>query len=54
MQHLNIQPKQNKLPDKTEEKNVVSYLAIYAQKYPNIVTQEENKFQSIHNTIFQN
>ena len=43
------------LPDKTGEKNhVLSYLAISAQKYPKIVTQEEKKFQSIHNTIFQN
>ena len=42
------------LPDKTGEKNVLSDLAISAQKYPKIVTQEEKKFQSIHNTIFQN
>ena len=42
------------LPDKTGEKNVSSDLAISAQKYPKIVTQEEKKFQSIHNTIFQN
>ena len=33
------------LPDKTGEKNVVSDLAISAQKYPKIVTQEEKKFQ---------
>ena len=26
--------------------------AISAQKYPKIVTQEEKKFQEIHNTIF--
>ena len=42
------------LPDKTGEKNVLSDLAISAQKYPKIVTQEEKKFQSIHNTIFLN
>ena len=27
---------------------------MFRQKYPKIVTQEEKKFQSIHNTIFQN
>ena len=42
------------LPDNNGEKNVSSDLAISAQKYPKIVTQEEKKFQSIHNTIFQN
>ena len=53
MQHSNI-PSKKILPDKTGEKNVLSDLAISAQKYPKIVTQEEKKFQSIHNTIFQN
>ena len=43
-----------KLPDKTGEKNFVSDLAISAQKYPKIVTQEKKKFQEIHNTVFQN
>ena len=42
------------LPDKTGEKNVVSYQAISVQKYPKIVTQEEKKFQKIHNTTFKN
>ena len=42
------------LPDKTGKKNVLSDLAILAQKYPKIVTQEEKKFQSIHNNSFQN
>ena len=32
----------------------MSDLAISAQKYPKIVTQEEKKFQEIHNTVFQN
>ena len=41
-------------PDKTGEKNALSDLAISAQKYPKIVTQEEKKFQEIHNTVFQN
>ena len=41
------------LPDNNGEKNVSSDLAISAQKYPKIVTQEEKKFQSIHNTIFK-
>ena len=41
MQHLDMQAIQNKLPDKTGEKNVVSDLAISAQKYPKIVTQQE-------------
>ena len=40
VQHSNI-PSKKILPDKTGEKNVVSDLAISAQKYPNIVTQEE-------------
>ena len=31
--HLNTQPKQNKLPDKLGEKNVVSDLAISTHKY---------------------
>ena len=42
------------LSDKTGERNVLSDLATLAQKYPKIVTQEEKKFQSINNTIFQN
>ena len=33
---------------------VVSDLAISAQKYLKIVTEEENKFQEIRNTAFQN
>ena len=41
------------LSDKSGEKNVLSDWAILAQKYPKIVTQEEKKFQSINNTIFQ-
>ena len=41
------------LPDKTGEKNVLSDLAISAQKYPKIVTQEEKKFQSIHTLFFK-
>ena len=32
----------------------MSDLPISAQKYPKIVTQEEKKFQEIHNTVFQN
>ena len=44
MQHSNISSKQNKLPNKTGENNVVSDLAISAQKYPTVVTQEEKKF----------
>ena len=40
--------------DKAGEKNFLSDLAISAKKYSKIVTQEEKKFQSIHNTIFQN
>ena len=44
VQHSKI-PSKKILPDKTGEKNVVSDLAISAQKYPNIVTKEENKFQ---------
>ena len=42
------------LPAKPGEKNVVSDLAISAQKYPIIVTREEKKFLLIHNTIVQN
>ena len=53
VQHSNISSNKT-LPDKTGKKNVVSDLAISAQKYPNIVTQEEKKFQEIHNTVFQN
>ena len=53
VQHSNI-PSKKKLPDKTGEKNAVSDLAILAQKYPKIVSQEEKKFQEIHNTVFQN
>ena len=41
MQRLDMQAIQNKLPDKTGEKNVVSDLAISVQKYPKIVTQQE-------------
>ena len=44
VQHSNIHEKKI-LPDKTGEKNVASDLAISAQKYPKIVTQEEKKFQ---------
>ena len=32
----------------------MSDLAISAQKYPKIVTQEEKKIQEIHNTVFHN
>ena len=32
----------------------MSDLAISAQKYPKSWTQEEQKFQEIHNTVFQN
>ena len=32
----------------------MSDLTISAQKYPKIVSQEEEKFQEIHNTVFQN
>ena len=41
------------LPDNNGEKNVSSDLAISAQKYPKIVTQEEKKFQSIHTLFFK-
>ena len=44
VRHSNI-PSKKILPDKTGEKNVVSYLPISAQKYPKIATQEEKKFQ---------
>ena len=44
VQHSNIPSKQNKLTNKTGEKNVVSDLAISTQKYPKVVTQEEKKF----------
>ena len=40
--------------DKTGEGNVVSDLAISAQKYPKIVTQEKEKFQGIRDSVFQN
>ena len=40
--------------DKTGKKNFLSDLAISAKKYPKMVTQEEKKFQSVHNTFFQN
>ena len=40
--------------NKTGEGNVVSDLAISAQKYPKIVTQEKEKFQGIRDTVFQN
>ena len=42
------------LPHKTGEKNVVPDLAISAQKYPKSVTQDDKKFQEIHNTVCQN
>jgi hypothetical protein len=52
VQHSNIPSKQkNIIPDNNGEKNVSSDLAISAQKYPKIVTQEDKKFQSI-NTLF--
>ena len=54
LEHSNIPSTKKILPDKTGEKNAVSDLAIAAQKYPKIVTQEEKKFQEIHNTVFQN
>ena len=38
--HSNIPSKPKILPDKTGEKNVLSDLAISAQKYSKIVTQE--------------
>ena len=48
VQHSNIPSKQkNIIPDNNGEKNVSSELAISAQKYPKIVTQEDKKFQSI-------
>ena len=40
--------------DKTGEGNVVSDLAISAQKYPKIVTQEKEKCQGIRDSVFQN
>ena len=39
---------------KTGEKNVASDLVISAQKYPKSVTQNDKKFQEIHNTVCQN
>ena len=54
IQHSKIPSKQNKLPDKTGEKDVVSDLEIWAKKYPKIVSQEENKFKIIPNTFFSN
>ena len=41
MQHFDMQAIQNKLLDKTGEKNSMSDLAILAQKYSKIVTQQE-------------
>ena len=35
----------NILPDKARDMNIVSDLAIVAQKYSKIFTQEEKKFQ---------
>lgn len=54
VQHSNIPSKQkNIIPDNNGEKNVSSDLAISAQKYPKIVTQEDKKFQSIHTLFFK-
>ena len=46
-----VKTKKNIIPDNNGEKNVSSDLAISAQKYPKIVTQEDKKFPSI-NTLF--
>ena len=53
--------KHSNIPSKTEQvarqhwrKEFWSDLAISAPKYPKIVKQKEKKFQSIHDTIYQN
>ena len=38
--------------DKAWEGNAESDLAISAQKYPKIVTQEKEKFQGIRDTVY--
>ena len=40
--------------DKIGERNMVSDLAISAQKYPNILPKKRDKFKRIRNTVVQN